>query len=81
MALVAMDARLDLLGPRGSRSLPVAALHRLPGDAPQQETVLEALDRVVGQAVALAIAEWELVAVVSLAGEVSCQATVEILGF
>ena len=41
VALAAMDATLDLLGPRGARSLKVAALHRLPGDAPQQETVLE----------------------------------------
>jgi len=41
VALVAMDASVDLLGPRGPRSLPVAALHRLPGGAPDQETVLE----------------------------------------
>ncbi|MFC7556478.1 FAD binding domain-containing protein [Pseudoroseomonas wenyumeiae] len=41
VALLAMDATLDLLGPRGQRSLPVAALHRLPGDRPQQETALE----------------------------------------
>ncbi|MFC3126030.1 FAD binding domain-containing protein [Pseudoroseomonas globiformis] len=41
VALVAMDAALDLLGPGGSRSLPVSSLHRLPGDAPERETVLQ----------------------------------------
>lgn len=41
IALVAMDASLDLLGPGGARSLPVAALHRPPGDTPDRETALE----------------------------------------
>ncbi|MDQ1081627.1 xanthine dehydrogenase family protein subunit M [Pseudoroseomonas cervicalis] len=40
VALVALDATLDLLGPEGPRSLAVAELHRLPGDTPQQEHTL-----------------------------------------
>jgi xanthine dehydrogenase YagS FAD-binding subunit len=41
VALVAFDAEIDVLGPRGQRSLPVEALHRAPGDTPEIETVLE----------------------------------------
>jgi len=42
VALVALDARVALTGgPRGDREIPVAELHRLPGDTPHLETVLE----------------------------------------
>ncbi|MFC7328312.1 FAD binding domain-containing protein [Marinactinospora rubrisoli] len=38
--LVALGARVRLSGPGGERTLPVADLHRLPGDTPHVETVL-----------------------------------------
>ena len=37
VALVALDAYLELLGPGGTRSLPVADLYRLPGSTPHLE--------------------------------------------
>lgn len=40
VALVALDAELDVLGPEGPRTLPVAALHRRPGETPHRETTL-----------------------------------------
>ncbi len=40
VALVAFDAVLDVLGPNGVRSIPMEALHRLPGDRPDLETTL-----------------------------------------
>jgi len=40
VALVAFDAVLDVLGPDGMRTLPIEALHRLPGDRPDLETTL-----------------------------------------
>jgi xanthine dehydrogenase YagS FAD-binding subunit len=39
-ALIAYEASLDLVGPGGPRSVPIAALHRPPGDTPQIETTL-----------------------------------------
>lgn len=41
VALVALDAVVELRGPDGERSVPVARLHRLPGDAPHIETTLQ----------------------------------------
>jgi xanthine dehydrogenase YagS FAD-binding subunit len=46
VALVAMDASIDTLSPRGGRSIPVAELHRQPGDTPQIENVL-AIDEII----------------------------------
>ena len=40
IALVALDASIDVLGPEGERSLPVEALHRAPGASPHIETTL-----------------------------------------
>jgi len=40
VALAAVDATLVVLGPDGERRLPVAELHRLPGDRPQDDTTL-----------------------------------------
>ena len=40
VALVALDAVVDLEGRDGRRSVPLVDLHRLPGDDPQRETVL-----------------------------------------
>lgn len=41
VALAAVDASVVTDGPAGERRLPVAELHRLPGDAPEKDTVLE----------------------------------------
>jgi xanthine dehydrogenase YagS FAD-binding subunit len=41
VALLAMDASLEVLGPQGSRTLPVGDLYRLPGDTPHLEFTLE----------------------------------------
>jgi xanthine dehydrogenase YagS FAD-binding subunit len=40
-ALVALDASVEIAGPRGTRNIPFAALHRRPGDAPDIETTLQ----------------------------------------
>jgi xanthine dehydrogenase YagS FAD-binding subunit len=41
VALAALDASVHVLGPGGERTLPFVELHRLPGDTPQRDTVLE----------------------------------------
>jgi xanthine dehydrogenase YagS FAD-binding subunit len=41
VALVALDAAVQVRGRSGARSIPLTALHRLPGDHPERETVLE----------------------------------------
>jgi|AraplaCL_Col_mCL_1032037.scaffolds.fasta_scaffold00214_39 xanthine dehydrogenase YagS FAD-binding subunit len=41
-ALIALDATVDIEGRRGSRALPFAYLHRLPGKTPNVETDLAA---------------------------------------
>jgi xanthine dehydrogenase YagS FAD-binding subunit len=41
VALAALDAVVHSQGPDGERSIPVTELHRLPGDQPQRDTVLE----------------------------------------
>src|SRR5262249_20482897 len=40
-ALIALDAEVELAGPKGSRRIPFADLHRPVGDAPPIETTLE----------------------------------------
>jgi xanthine dehydrogenase YagS FAD-binding subunit len=40
-ALIALDAKVELNGPRGRRELAFADLHRRPGDTPHIETALE----------------------------------------
>ncbi|MFJ8586727.1 FAD binding domain-containing protein [Streptomyces sp. NPDC093595] len=40
VALAALDATVELHGPDGGRTVPAAAFHRLPGDHPEQDTVL-----------------------------------------
>jgi xanthine dehydrogenase YagS FAD-binding subunit len=39
-ALIALDATLDIVGPDGARTMPVAELHRLPDARPEVETTL-----------------------------------------
>jgi xanthine dehydrogenase YagS FAD-binding subunit len=41
VALTALGARVHLQGPGGERVVPMPGLHRLPGDAPERDTVLE----------------------------------------
>jgi xanthine dehydrogenase YagS FAD-binding subunit len=41
VALVALDATVQVSGPKGPRSIPFADFHRLPGDAPEKDTNLE----------------------------------------
>ena len=41
IALVAFDAKVDVLGPRGLRTIELEHLHREPGSTPHIETVLE----------------------------------------
>lgn len=41
VALAALDATVHLQGPGGQRSVPLTALHTLPGDRPDIETVLQ----------------------------------------
>jgi xanthine dehydrogenase YagS FAD-binding subunit len=47
VAMVALDAQVVVHGPRGERSIPIAEFHRLPGDEPERDTVLEHGDLVV----------------------------------
>ncbi|MFI1943187.1 FAD binding domain-containing protein [Streptomyces virginiae] len=41
VALVALDAAVELQGPDGARTVPATAFHRLPGDHPERDTVIE----------------------------------------
>jgi xanthine dehydrogenase YagS FAD-binding subunit len=41
VALAALDAQVQVLGPGGVRTVPFVELHRLPGDDPSRDTVLE----------------------------------------
>jgi xanthine dehydrogenase YagS FAD-binding subunit len=45
--LVALDAVVEIEGRAGRREVTLEALHRLPGDTPQQETALEPGDLIV----------------------------------
>ncbi len=40
VAMAALDATVIVRGPDGERTIPLVDLHRLPGDAPQHDTVL-----------------------------------------
>ncbi len=41
VALAALEATVHVQGASGSRTVPIPGLHRLPGDAPDRDTVLE----------------------------------------
>jgi len=41
VALTALEATVHLQGPRGERRLPFAEFHRLPGDTPEKDNMLE----------------------------------------
>jgi xanthine dehydrogenase YagS FAD-binding subunit len=47
-ALVALDATVEIAGPRGIRAVPVEALHREPGDTPHIETSLTPGEVILG---------------------------------
>lgn len=40
VAMVALDATVEVLGPSGERRIPLVDFHRLPGDEPNRDTVL-----------------------------------------
>lgn len=40
IALAALDATVQVTGPKGDRSIPFAEFHRLPGDTPQKDNTL-----------------------------------------
>jgi xanthine dehydrogenase YagS FAD-binding subunit len=42
VALTVLEAKVRVTGPRGEREIPFADFHRLPGDAPQRDTNLNA---------------------------------------
>ncbi|MET7439796.1 FAD binding domain-containing protein [Streptomyces sp. NPDC004082] len=48
VALAALDARVELYGRDGRRSVPVAEFHRLPGDRPEQDTEIGPGELVTG---------------------------------
>ncbi|GAA5073001.1 FAD binding domain-containing protein [Streptomyces similanensis] len=48
VALAALDARVELHGEQGARSVPAAAFHRLPGDRPQQDTEIRPGELITG---------------------------------
>src|SRR5438132_6039374 len=41
VAMVALDAVVRVLGPNSERTIPLTSFHRLPGDEPQRDTMLE----------------------------------------
>jgi xanthine dehydrogenase YagS FAD-binding subunit len=41
VALAVLDAQVQVLGPAGARTVPFVDLHRLPGEDPSRDTVLE----------------------------------------
>jgi xanthine dehydrogenase YagS FAD-binding subunit len=41
VALAALDATVVILGRQGERRIPISDFHRLPGDSPERDTVLE----------------------------------------
>jgi xanthine dehydrogenase YagS FAD-binding subunit len=48
VALAALDARVELYGNDGPRSVPVAEFHRLPGDRPERDTEIRPGELVTG---------------------------------
>lgn len=48
VAMVALDATVDVEGPNGRRRVPAAELHRLPGEEPERDTVLDHGELITG---------------------------------
>jgi xanthine dehydrogenase YagS FAD-binding subunit len=51
VALAALDATIHLSGPRGQRTVPVIEFHRLPGNQPEVDTVIDRNELITGIAV------------------------------
>jgi xanthine dehydrogenase YagS FAD-binding subunit len=47
VAMAALDAVVRVQGPSGERAIPLVELHRLPGDEPQRDTVLQHGDLII----------------------------------
>ena len=47
-ALLALDANVEITGPKGAQTVPFATLHRTPGSTPHVETILEPGDVITG---------------------------------
>ncbi|HEY1752393.1 MAG TPA: xanthine dehydrogenase family protein subunit M [Caulobacteraceae bacterium] len=47
-ALAALEATVEILGPKGQRAIPFEALHRPPGETPQTETTLAPGELITG---------------------------------
>ena len=47
VALAALDARINVTGPGGDRTVPIAEFHRLPGDHPEIDTTLKGDELIV----------------------------------
>ncbi|RPD49199.1 FAD binding domain-containing protein [Paracnuella aquatica] len=48
VALAALDATVQVTGPKGSRSIPFLSFHRLPGELPQKDNTLERGELITG---------------------------------
>jgi xanthine dehydrogenase YagS FAD-binding subunit len=48
VAMAALDAKVEVEGPKGKRTIPFAEFHRLPGTTPWIETTLRAEELIVG---------------------------------
>ncbi len=48
VALAALDAVVRLQGPNGAREVPLTEFHRLPGDEPERDTVIEHGELITG---------------------------------
>jgi len=48
VAMAALDARVRVLGPGGERTVAFVDLHRLPGDTPERDTMLEHGELILG---------------------------------
>jgi xanthine dehydrogenase YagS FAD-binding subunit len=58
VALVALDAVVEIEGRAGRRELPLEVFHRLPGDSPDRETVLEPGEMIVAVRLPVAAARF-----------------------
>jgi xanthine dehydrogenase YagS FAD-binding subunit len=48
VALIALDARVELSGPTGKRTIPIEAFHVVPGTTPHIETILTPGEMITG---------------------------------
>ncbi len=48
VALSALDATVQVAGPRGNRQIPFGEFHRLPGDAPEKDNTLQKGELITG---------------------------------